>query len=259
MWQTCWSCQNEETPHDPHWAKAIGAELHGNVCKVCGKVFNGRNWKQNLEYHFLTHTKEKPYKCTICPHSSALKYNLIRHIRNRHWEVLAPTYHNASGEREGTDAKNLVLSNRDMRSTLNQEAIQLSSERIMELAAQLSTGLGNQNQSQQESLLNLNQNFQMALSGNQESQMFTSNNDQAIQMATSTNQAAPIGTGSTQHLSQSVASLNAINIGLEIPISSNQEMEVPVNRDVHLPGRTSQTSSMLIKDENQMLIKKESP
>lgn len=79
----------------------IGAELLGNVCKVCGKVFNGRNWKQNLEYHFLTHTKQKPFKCPICPHSSALKYNLIRHIRNRHSELLSPAYQNQQGDREG--------------------------------------------------------------------------------------------------------------------------------------------------------------
>ena len=75
----------------------IGAESLGNVCKVCGKVFIGRNWKQNIEYHFLTHTKEKPFKCPICLHRSALKYNLIRHIRNRHRDLLASPCQGHSG------------------------------------------------------------------------------------------------------------------------------------------------------------------
>jgi len=59
---------------------------------ICGKVFNGRNWKQNLEYHSLTHTKYKPFKCPICDHSSSLKYNLIRHIRNKHGELYPQLY-----------------------------------------------------------------------------------------------------------------------------------------------------------------------
>lgn len=56
---------------------------------VCGKVFNGRNWKQNLEYHLHTHTKYKPFKCPICSHCSSLKHNLIRHIRNNHKELFS--------------------------------------------------------------------------------------------------------------------------------------------------------------------------
>ncbi|CAL4062494.1 unnamed protein product [Meganyctiphanes norvegica] len=65
----------------------IGDKQLGNVCMICGKLFRGRNWKQNLEYHSLTHTKYKPFKCPMCNHSSSLKYNLIRHIRNKHREL----------------------------------------------------------------------------------------------------------------------------------------------------------------------------
>lgn len=48
----------------------------------------------------LTHTKYKPFKCPICPHSSALKYNLIRHIRNRHYDILSPALQTQANERD---------------------------------------------------------------------------------------------------------------------------------------------------------------
>lgn len=48
----------------------------------------------------LTHTKYKPFKCPICPHSSALKYNLIRHIRNRHYDILSPALQTQTNERD---------------------------------------------------------------------------------------------------------------------------------------------------------------
>lgn len=54
------------------------------MCPVCSKVFNGRNWKQNLEYHMFKHSGAKPFQCPICPHSSALKFNLLKHIKTRH-------------------------------------------------------------------------------------------------------------------------------------------------------------------------------
>lgn len=218
-------------------------------------MFNGRNWKQNLEYHFLTHTKEKPFKCPICPHSSALKYNLIRHIRNRHWEVLAPTLLDSSGERDGTESRNQGLSNRDMHTSLDQE-VQLPTERgslpadrggIMPLST--SHG-GNPTLSQQECQMNLNQNFQMQLPLSQEAQM-SANNSQVVQMPSGSNQVpvVPMATGNTQPIQMST-NLNPLNVH-EIPVSANQEMQVPVNE----LNSASQGSSLLTKEENQMLKK----
>lgn len=60
-----------------------------HFCQTCGKLFNGRNWKQNLEYHTFKHTGLKPFKCPFCRHCSALKFNLLRHIKNKHANCLS--------------------------------------------------------------------------------------------------------------------------------------------------------------------------
>lgn len=54
------------------------------VCPVCGKQLSGRNGKQKLQYHMLTHTGEKPFQCPYCSYRAALKFNLVSHIKNIH-------------------------------------------------------------------------------------------------------------------------------------------------------------------------------
>lgn len=54
------------------------------VCPVCGKQLSGRNGKQKLQYHMLTHTGEKPFQCPYCTYRAALKFNLVSHIKNIH-------------------------------------------------------------------------------------------------------------------------------------------------------------------------------
>ncbi|XP_018012514.1 protein tramtrack, alpha isoform isoform X1 [Hyalella azteca] len=66
-----------------------GAVREPHFCPTCGKAFNGRNWKQNLEYHMFKHTGLKPFQCPFCRHSSALKFNLLRHIKNKHSDAMS--------------------------------------------------------------------------------------------------------------------------------------------------------------------------
>ncbi|KAK3881042.1 hypothetical protein Pmani_018744 [Petrolisthes manimaculis] len=54
------------------------------VCQVCGKEFRGRNLRQRRESHLLTHTGLRPHICPHCPHRTALRSNLIKHIRAMH-------------------------------------------------------------------------------------------------------------------------------------------------------------------------------
>lgn len=57
------------------------------VCEVCGKEFRGRNLRQRRESHFLTHTGLRPHICPHCPHRTALRSNLIKHIRAIHQQA----------------------------------------------------------------------------------------------------------------------------------------------------------------------------
>lgn len=54
------------------------------LCPVCGKVISGRNKRQNLQYHLITHTGHKPFKCPYCPHRANRSDNMKIHVRTRH-------------------------------------------------------------------------------------------------------------------------------------------------------------------------------
>ncbi|KAK7072071.1 hypothetical protein SK128_021101 [Halocaridina rubra] len=75
--------------------KGTGVVLQGTTlasralyCAFCNKVFAGRNQHQRLQYHTLTHTGEKPHACPHCPHRARLKFNLRKHIRALHKDLL---------------------------------------------------------------------------------------------------------------------------------------------------------------------------
>ncbi|KAG7167372.1 Zinc finger protein 568-like 1 [Homarus americanus] len=61
------------------------------VCEVCGKEFRGRNLRQRRESHLLTHSGLRPHICPHCPHRTALRSNLIKHIRAIHRVSPSPT------------------------------------------------------------------------------------------------------------------------------------------------------------------------
>lgn len=56
----------------------------GITCPICPRSFSGRNKKQNLEYHIMTHTGAKPFRCPHCSHRSNRMSNLKLHISTQH-------------------------------------------------------------------------------------------------------------------------------------------------------------------------------
>ncbi|XP_068237679.1 protein tramtrack, alpha isoform-like isoform X2 [Palaemon carinicauda] len=65
------------------------------VCSLCGKTAQGRNRRQNMDNHLLTHTGERPFQCTVCSYRSTQFGNLKRHVRAVHKEVLEDTLSNS--------------------------------------------------------------------------------------------------------------------------------------------------------------------
>lgn len=59
------------------------------VCNVCGKQIIGRNKKQRLQYHLLTHSGEKTHQCPYCDYKALLKFTLNRHIRGVHKDLFS--------------------------------------------------------------------------------------------------------------------------------------------------------------------------
>lgn len=57
-------------------------------CTVCGKLITGRNRRQRLQYHLLTHSGERNHSCPYCPYKALLKFTLDRHIRSVHKHLL---------------------------------------------------------------------------------------------------------------------------------------------------------------------------
>lgn len=58
------------------------------ACSVCGRGFHGRNRRQDLERHMLTHTGEKPYQCPHCPHRTNRIGNLKTHVFAIHRDLV---------------------------------------------------------------------------------------------------------------------------------------------------------------------------
>ena len=50
-------------------------------CLICSKVFTHKN---NFRQHYMTHTGEKPFACTVCSFRSSQKRNVKHHMISRH-------------------------------------------------------------------------------------------------------------------------------------------------------------------------------
>jgi len=61
-----------------------GTRIFDATCPVCPRTFTGKNRKQHLENHILTHTGEKPFGCPQCPYRSSRKDILKAHLRKWH-------------------------------------------------------------------------------------------------------------------------------------------------------------------------------
>merc|ERR1719412_1753741 len=60
---------------------AYSAAPHKMSCPVCFRKFP---WSSSLNRHILTHTGQKPFKCTECPLWFTTKSNCDRHIQRKH-------------------------------------------------------------------------------------------------------------------------------------------------------------------------------
>lgn len=67
--------------------QAVGSGCGAAVCPVCGKAFQGRNRRQNLAHHLLTHTGTRPFPCPHCSYRATQKAHLKRHLERRHGQV----------------------------------------------------------------------------------------------------------------------------------------------------------------------------
>nr|XP_053631703.1 transcription factor hamlet-like [Cherax quadricarinatus]XP_053631704.1 transcription factor hamlet-like [Cherax quadricarinatus] len=243
----------------------IGAEQLGNVCKVCGKVFNGRNWKQNLEYHFLTHTKEKPFKCPICPHRSALKYNLIRHIRNRHHDLLTSVLQNRPSERDCTEELGMLASHSNQSSSYQESEVlpALRTEISSNLEIQIPHTLGNHRSASQDvhitsdreitTTIQLNLNQESNLNSNREvcapsNQEINIHQNRELNMALS--RETNVHTNRMIDIFSSREVTNTIN--REMNVHNIHDVGIPLHQDTQV--YSSQEIQMLSNQQSQMTL-----
>jgi hypothetical protein len=73
---------------------AYSAAPHRMSCPYCGRKFP---WASSLERHILTHTGQKPYRCTDCPLWFTTKSNCDRHIVRKHGGSILNNNNNEEG------------------------------------------------------------------------------------------------------------------------------------------------------------------
>lgn len=56
-------------------------------CNECGKKCFGRNRKQNLAHHMITHNNDRNIVCQMCPYRASSITQLLRHMSQIHSKV----------------------------------------------------------------------------------------------------------------------------------------------------------------------------
>lgn len=75
----CRDCSKEFATRDElreHRKQVKHPEVRNHACTVCGKMFTSSKLRQ----HMRAHTKEKPYKCSVCEQGFSMSGNLKRHM-----------------------------------------------------------------------------------------------------------------------------------------------------------------------------------
>lgn len=57
---------------------------HPSACPVCHLEFFD---KSKFRHHYMVHTGEQPYGCSLCPFRSRQVGNLNRHVRDKHEQI----------------------------------------------------------------------------------------------------------------------------------------------------------------------------
>lgn len=76
---TCRDCGTEFANRDElreHRKQMKHPEVRNHACTVCGKMFTSSKLRQ----HMRAHTKEKPYRCSVCEQGFSMSGNLKRHM-----------------------------------------------------------------------------------------------------------------------------------------------------------------------------------
>jgi hypothetical protein len=76
--------QQQPPPHPPPLPQPLKLPLF--ECSYCGQLLSGMTV---LKVHERSHTKEKPYMCTVCGDSFETNQNRIRHENTKH-DILPP-------------------------------------------------------------------------------------------------------------------------------------------------------------------------
>ena len=95
------SSSSAATGDEKKQLSAYSAAPHRMSCPYCGRKFP---WASSLERHILTHTGQKPYRCTDCPLWFTTKSNCDRHIVRKHGGIIVNNNNNEDeNEKMGDD------------------------------------------------------------------------------------------------------------------------------------------------------------